>query len=329
MKINNKSISIAFIVILIATAVVSAIGMILMRKQPLVLQGQVEATEIRISGKLPGRIDSFLVQEGDWVRAGDTLVVINSPTIEAKYRQVNALEQVAREQNKKIDAGTRRQIIATAQQLWNKTQSDLTLSKTTYQRILALYRDSVVTSQRKDEVEALYKAAQAAERAAYEQYQMAVDGAQSEDRASARSLVDAARSTVDEVSALLVDSRLTAPEDGQIATIFPKRGELVAPGTPIMSLIVMSDAHVVLNVREDLMPQFKIGGTFKADVPAIGKKDLEFRIYYISPLGSFATWKSTKQTGSYDMQTFEIHARPTQAVDGLRPGMSVLLTMKD
>ncbi len=325
MKINNKTISIAFILILIATVAVSAIGMILMRQQPLILQGQVEATEIRISGKLPGRIDSFLVREGDWVRAGDTLVVINSPTIEAKYRQVNALEQVAQEQNKKIDAGTRRQIIATAQQLWNKTQSDLTLAKTTYQRILALYKDSVVTSQRKDEVEAMYKAAQAAERAAYEQYQMAVDGAQREDRASARSLVDAARSTVDEVSALLVDSRLTAPEDGQIATIFPKRGELVAPGTPIMSLIVMSDAHVVLNVREDLMPQFKMGETFKADVPAIGKKDIEFRIYYISPLGSFATWKSTKQTGSYDMQTFEIHARPTQGVEGLRPGMSVLI----
>ena len=76
----------------------------------MVLQGQIEATEIRISGKLPGRIDSFLVEEGEWVKAGDTLVVINSPTIEAKYRQVNALEQVAQEQNKKIDAGTRRQI---------------------------------------------------------------------------------------------------------------------------------------------------------------------------------------------------------------------------
>ena len=232
---------------------------------------------------------------------------------------------MAQEQNKKIDAGTRRQIIATALQLWNKTQSDLTLAQTTYQRILTLYKDSVLTSQRKDEVEAMYKAAQAAERAAYQQYQMAVDGAQSEDRAAARSLVDAARSTVDEVSALLVDSRLTAPEDGQIATIFPKRGELVAPGTPIMSLVVMSDAHVVLNIREDLMPQFKMGGTFKADIPALGKKDIEFRIYYISPLGSFATWKSTKQTGSYDMQTFEIHARPVQAVEGLRPGMSAIV----
>ena len=325
MNISNKTISIAFIVVLIVTVGVSVIGMSLMSRKRMVLLGQVEATEIRISGKLPGRVDSFLVQEGDWVKAGDTLVVINSPTIEAKYRQVNALEQVAQEQNKKIDAGTRRQIIATALQLWNKTQSDLTLAQTTYQRILTLYKDSVVTSQRKDEVEAMYKAAQAAERAAYQQYQMAVDGAQSEDRAAARSLVDAARSTVDEVSALLVDSRLTAPEDGQIATIFPKRGELVAPGTPIMSLVVMSDAHVVLNIREDLMPQFKMGGTFKADIPALDKKDIEFRIYYISPLGSFATWKSTKQTGSYDMQTFEIHARPVQAVEGLRPGMSAIV----
>ena len=329
MNINNKTISITFIVILIVTVVVSIIGMLLMSRQPMVLQGQIEATEIRISGKLPGRIDSFLVEEGEWVKAGDTLVVINSPTIEAKYRQVNALEQVAQEQNKKIDAGTRRQIIATARQLWNKTQSDLTLAQTTYRRVLTLYKDSVVTEQRKDEVEAMYKAAQAAERAAYQQYQMAVDGAQSEDRAAARSLVDAARSTVDEVSALLVDSKLIAPEDGQIATIFPKRGELVAPGTPIMNLIVMNDVHAVLNIREDLMPQFKIGGTFKADVPALDKKDIEFRIYYISPLGSYATWKSTKQTGSYDMQTFEIHARPVQAVEGLRPGMSVLLTHAD
>ena len=137
------------------------------------------------------------------MKQGDTLVVINSPTVEAKYRQVDALKQVAVEQNKKIDAGTRRQIIATAQQLWNKTQSDLALARTTYNRILTLYKDSVVTSQRKDEVEAMYKAAQAAERAAYEQYQMAVDGAQSEDKASARSMVNAANSTVDEVSSLL------------------------------------------------------------------------------------------------------------------------------
>ena len=319
MKPTSKTLSWAFVIILLAVGIFTGLGVILMHKQPLVLQGQAEATEIRISGKLPGRIDTFFVQEGDWVHRGDTLVVINSPEVHAKYQQVNALEQVAVQQNKKIDAGTRRQIVATALQLWNKTKSDLTLAQTTYNRILTLYKDSVITSQIKDEVEAMYKAAVAAERAAYEQYQMAVDGAQKEDKASAASMVDAARSTVDEVSALLVDARLTAPENGQIATIFP--------GTPIMNLVVMDDIHVVLNVREDLMPQFKMDETFVADVPAIGKKNIEFKIYYISPLGSFATWKSTKQTGSYDLRTFEIHARPTQKVDDLRPGMSVLLTL--
>lgn len=278
MDITKRTISIAFILILAVTILVSVLGMALMSHQPLVLQGQIEATEIRISGKLPGRVDSFLVREGDRVKAGDTLVVINSPAIEAKYRQLNALEQVARQQNKKIDAGTRRQIVATALQLWNKSKSDLTLAQTTYRRISTLYRDSVVTSQRKDEVQAL-----------------------------------------------LVDSRLVAPEAGQIATIFPKRGELVAPGAPIMNLVVTDDAHMVLNVREDLMPQFRMDATIRADVPAIAEKDVEFRIYYISPLGSFATWKSTRQTGSYDMQTFEIHARPVQKVEGLRPGMGVLI----
>ena len=134
MNISNKTISIAFIVVLIVTVGVSVIGMSLMSRQPMVLQGQVEATDDTHQRKTDRACRSSRTEEMG--KAGDTLVVINSPTIEAKYRQVNALEQVAQEQNKKIDAGTRRQIIATALQLWNKTQSDLTLAQTTYQRIL-------------------------------------------------------------------------------------------------------------------------------------------------------------------------------------------------
>ncbi len=327
MNSSKKLLSIAFIIILVAVVAVTTVGMILVKKQPLVLQGYAEATEIRISGKLPGRIDSFMVKEGDWVMKGDTVVLINSPTIEAKYRQVDALKQVAIEQNRKVDAGTRQQIIAAALQVWNAAKSELNLAKTTYDRISVLYKDSVVTSQRKDEVEAMYQTASAAERAAYEQYQLALAGAQQEDKASALSLVHAAAGTVDEVNSLLVDARLTVPESGQIGTIFPKRGELVAPGTPIMNLIVLDDIHIVLNVREDLMPDFQMEGTFKGNVPAINKNNIEFKIYYISPLGSFATWKSTKQVGSYDMRTFEIHARPTERVENLRPGMSILVTM--
>lgn len=328
MKMSNKSISIAFIGILIVIAIISFIGILLMEQKSIILQGEIEATEIQISGKLPGRIEKFNVQEGDWVESGDTLVIINSPIVEAQYKQANALKRVAQEEQKKIDTGTRKQIIATAKQLWNKTLSDLTLAQTTYQRIERLYNDSIATSQQKDEAEAIYKAALAAERAAYEQYQLAIDGPQNEDKAAAQNIVEAAHSTVEEVSALLMDAHLTAPSKGQIGSIYPKQGELVAPGAPIMSLIIMEDIHLVLNVREDLMPHFKNGETIHVDIPAINGKGVGFRIYYISPLGSFATWKSTQQAGSYDMRTFEIHARPLTHIPELRPGMSILLAIK-
>lgn len=329
MEKQKKQIGIAFVVILLAVVIVSAVGIIAMSNKPVILQGQIEADEIRISGKLPGRIDTFLVWEGQDVKMGDTLVVINSPEARAKYQQVNALEDIAKFQNKKIDDGTRQQIVRSVEELWNKAKSDLQLAKVTYDRIQVLYKDSVVTSQRKDEVEAMYKAALAAERAAHQQYLLVKDGAQKEDKESARSLVSAARSTVDEVEALLTDAHLTAPEDGQISTIYPKRGELVGAGTPIMSLVVLSDCHVVLNVREDYMHYFRMNENFMGDVPALGAENIEFKINYISPLGSFATWRSTKQTGSYDMKTFEIHALPVTPMDELRPGMSVLVNLNE
>lgn len=327
MSNNKKYIAIAFVVILLLVVIISTIGIIGMGNKPEILQGQIESTEIRISGKIPGRIDNFYVKEGQNVSKGDTLVVINSPEFWAKYDQVNSLGNVAVYENQKIEEGTRKQIVETVRQLWNKTKSDLDLAKTTYNRINTLHKDSVVTTQRKDEAEALYKAAQAAERAAYQEYQMALDGARKQDKESSKSLVDAAKSTIQEISILLEDTKLIAPESGQISVIYPKRGELIGPGTPIMSLVVLEDAHVVLNVREDLMPNFTIGGKFKGDVPSVGGKDIEFEIYYISPLGSYATWKSTKQVGSYDMRTFEIKARPTQKVGDLRPGMSVLVNI--
>lgn len=327
MNKSKKYIAIAFVAVLVLVVIVSTIGIIALGNKPEVLQGQIEATEIRISGKLPGRIDIFYVEEGQNVTKGDTLVVINSPEFRAKYDQVSALGNIAVYENQKVQEGTRKQIIESVRQLWEKTKSDLVLAKVTYDRIQALYIDSVVTAQRLDETVALYKAAQAAERAAYQEYQMALDGARKQDRESSQSMVTAAKSTIQEIAVLLEDTKLTAPESGQIAAIYSKRGELVGPGAPIMSLVVLEDAHVVLNVREDLMPHFKIGGKFRGDVPAIDQKGIEFEIYYISPLGSYATWKSTKQTGSYDMRTFEIKAQSTQKNELLRPGMSVLVTM--
>lgn len=325
MEKNRKRLAIAFVAILSGVVLITAIGMLTAKKPPLTLQGEVEATEIRISGKLLGRVDSFLVREGDVVRKGEELVVINSPIVEAQYRKSEALHRAAQEENRKLDVGTRRQVVEAAYQVWQSAKSQAELAEKTYRRVLTLYRDSVVARQRYDEAEAAMRSTAAAERTAYEQYQMAVEGAQREDRIAGKSMVEVAASGVDEVAALLIDARLSAPADGQIAAIFPKQGELVAPGAPIMNLVVIDDCYVVFNVREDLMPHFRMGGHFTVHIPALGRNDVELEIYYISPLGSFATWKSTKEAGSYDMRTFEVKLRPLHPVEGLRPGMTTIL----
>ena len=327
MENQNKLLAKIFIVVIMLVVLVSMVGIMSMCHKPVVLQGQVEATEIRISGKLPGRIDTFYVSEGQRVKIGDTLVLINSPEAWAKLQQATAMENVAKYQNEKVDAGTRLQIVRTAEELWNKSKSDLQLAEVTYRRIQALYNDSVVSLQRVDEVKAMYKAALAAEHASYQQYLLAKDGAQQEDKESARSLVNAAQGTVNEVQSLLLDARLAAPADGEIATVYVKRGELVGAGTPIMNLVVLDDIHIILNVREDYLSHFQMGEVFVGKVPALDGDEIVFRIYYISPLGSFATWKSNLQGGNYDMRTFEIKAKPVEDIDGLRPGMTVLVEL--
>ncbi len=329
MEKRRRYLTVAFAALLGAVVATTLIGQFTARKPRLTLQGEVEATEIRISGKLLGRIDSFRVSEGDVVRRGDTLVVINSPLAEAQYRKTEALHRAAVEENRKVDRGTRRQIVESAYQVWQAAKSQAELAQKTYSRVQTLYADSVVPRQRYDEAEAAMRSARATERSAYEQYRLADEGLQREDREASRNMVAAAASSVAEVEALLVDARLTAPADGQIAGIYPKRGELVAPGAPIMTLVVKDDSYVVFNVREDLMPHFRVGRRFVGRVPALARDDVAMEVYYISPLGSFATWKSTKQAGSYDMRTFEVRLRPIGAVEGLRPGMTAILELKD
>ena len=180
-----------------------------------------------------------------------------------------------------------------------------------------------MSTQRYDEAEALYKVAVAAERASHQQYLLAKAGAQKQDKESARSLVNAAQGTVNEVQSVLQDAWLTAPRSGEIATLYAKCGELVGTGTPIMNLVVIDDCHVVFHVREDYLPYFGMGQAFVGKIPALRDREVVFRVNYVSPLGSFATWQSTVKGSSYDLRTFEVHALPVERVDGLRPGMSV------
>ncbi len=330
MNTENKLILKITALIVVIVAIISIFGMILNNDTPQILQGEIECTQIKISGKLLGRVEQFYTTEGAHVKAGDTLVLINSPEADALMQSASAMKDVAAYENKKVDKGARTQITASLKEAWAAAQAQAELASNTNERIERLYKDSVVTLQRKEEVNALYQAALAAEKAARYQYEMALEGAQQEDKGAARSLVEAAQGNVNEIKALLQDSRLTAPADGVISEIYPSQGELVLPGSAIMNLLVLQDNHVTLNIREDLLEHFLEGKTFTGKIPALGNTSLTFKVYYVSPLGSYATWQSSRQSGSYDLVTFKIKARPVNSgkeAMQLRPGMSVIVQM--
>lgn len=325
---NNKNILNTILIIILIMAAISLAGVIFFRIQPVILQGEIQSTTITISGKLPGRISSFYVREGEHVNAGDTLVSINSPEAVAELLTATAMENAARYQSLKVDSGTRPEIVKSLEQAYIAAQANYALALATYKRTEKLFLDSIATSQRMDEVTAIYKSAGAAVNAARLQYEMAVAGAQSEDKMSSRAVAEAAKGGVLALESLLADTHLTAPSGGEISSIYPTAGELVMTGTPIMDIAVTDSCYAVLNIREDLLPHFGMGEKFKGKVPALGNKELWFRIFYISPLGSFANWHASRGYTSYNIVTFQIKASPIEKA-GLRPGMSVLVELSE
>ncbi|MCM1066134.1 MAG: efflux RND transporter periplasmic adaptor subunit [Muribaculaceae bacterium] len=327
-KRANRTLLVTMAIVVVAVAVIAIIGFVFMNRPDSFIEGQVEGTHIRISGKLPGRVVEFYAHEGDTVHAGDTLVHIHSSVVDAQLGQAEAMRSVASATDQKVDAGTRIQIVNAAADLLRQAEAAETIAKKTYDRMERLFSEGVISEQKRDEAKAAYDAAVAAKGAAQSQLSLAKAGAQKEDKAAAAAMVRAADSGVAQVNALLEDSYLTAPFDGTIDQVYPEPGELVAMGAPIMSLLRSDDRWVTFNVREELLADMPMGKEITVMIPALGKKEIKANIYYIRDMGSYATWRSTKSTGSYDSRTFQIKARPTEQVEGLRPGMSAILTEK-
>lgn len=324
-KKENRTLLGALGFIVLAVAVLAIVGFLFLNKPADILEGQAEATSVRVSGKLPGRVVEFYVQEGDLVHKGDTLVHIHSSLAEAKLEQAQGMETAARAMDRKVDAGTRSQIIQSAYEMWQQANAAVTITKKTYDRMQNLYSEGVMSEQKRDEAKAAYDAAVAAAKAAESQYSLAKSGAQSEDKTSAAAMVTVAKGGVSEVEALLEDQYLTAPCDGQIDVIFPHVGELVALGVPIMNVLKLQDKYITFNVREHYLKDFRMGQDVTVTIPALDNKELKARIYYIRDLGSYATWHATKTTGDWDAKTFEVKMRPAEDLPDLRPGMTVII----
>lgn len=322
-KKGNIWIGIGVLVALIAA--VSVLGIIFSRPKEAVIQGEAEAAEYRISGKVPGRIEAFYAAEGDMVHKGDTLVLIDSPEVRAKLAQANAAYAAAAAQRNKANTGARKEEIAGAYEIWQKALVGKDIAKKTLDRATRLHEQKVISDQKFDEATAQYNAAAATAEAAKSQYDMAVKGAREEDKAAAIALVDRANGAVMEVKSYLSELKLTSPIDGVISARYPHVGELVGTGSPIMTVTDLSDMWFTFNIREDKLHSMKSGDKLRLSIPALDGKEIDATVTYIAARESYATWRATKETDQYDAKTFEVRAVPVSKVEGLRPGMTAIV----
>lgn len=311
---------------LIALLVIIGIaGYITAKPKAMTIQGEAEATEYRVSGKVPGRVEEIFVREGSMVHKGDTLVLIDSPEVRAKLAQAKAARDAALAQSRKAVNGARQEQITGAYQLWQQAIVQEDVLRKSFERTQNLYDQKVISSQKYDEVKAKHDAAVSQTLAAKSQYDMAVNGARQEDKDAALALVHQADGAIQEVEGYLSELYLTAPSDGIISSIYPKAGELVGQGAPVMTVTDLSDIWFTFNIREDYLHGMKTGDKITLSIPALDGKKCEAVVNYIAVRDSYATWKATKEIGQYDAKTFEVRAVPQQTIDGILPGMTAII----
>lgn len=325
MKNNTKSLWIGIGVVIVVVAIIALIGLFAIRPEPEVLMGEVMASEYRVANKVPGRIDTIFVEEGQTVKTGDTLAFVSSPEVDAKMMQAKAARNAATAQSVKAQNGARQQQVASAYEMWQKAQVGVDIAKKSYDRVQALYEKNVVSAQKRDEVEAQYKAAVATANAAKQQYDLAMEGAQNEDKMAAQALVAQASGAVSEVQSYIDSRYLLAPCNGEVVEIYPKRGELAGTGSPVMSVLDMSDVWFTFSVREDMLKDLKVGAEVEVNIPALGEQRYKAKVTQLKAMASYATWRATKMTGQYDVKSFDVKLVPVEHIADLRPGMTVII----
>jgi HlyD family secretion protein len=297
----------------------------LVRPQPLLVQGEVDATRLDIAARIDGRVADIPVTRGENVAAGAVLVRIDNPENIAKREQAVAGKVVADAQLANINAGTRREVIAARKAALERAQASVVLAQKTYDRISQLAEHGNAPQARLDQVtDSLHESQRAADQAksAYEQ---AVNGYTAEERQIAVANVQRAVSDIAAVQSIIDQMVITAPLAAQVYKRNVEPGEYISPGVPLVTLIDLNDLWIHFDLREDLVRTLKVGDRFAVRIPALADPRITVEVKLIATKGEYASWRATRATGDFDLRTFSIRAYPVEQVPELRPGMSAYL----
>jgi HlyD family secretion protein len=270
-------------------------------------------------------VDSIYVREGDMVRRGQLLATLDGTEIRARAVQAQAARDAAKASRDRTLNGYRSEEIRSARDEYERAAAAEAIAETTFVRYDRLMSEGVIATQKRDEAEANYRTSRQATAAANAQYDLVRSGNRAEDRAAAIAELRKADGAVAEATSYVDDNALRSAVDGQVMVKVVEQGELVSPGLPVLTVVDLTDQWITVNVREDRLAGLETGDTLSAVIPALGSDSHRFTVYYISPLGSFATWRATRESGGFDVRTFEVRARPQRPLEGMRPGMSALI----
>lgn len=291
------------------------------------LQGEITAQSYNVSSKVPGRVSEIAVKKGQKIQKGDFVFSITSPEIEAKLKQAKAAKDAAASQKAQANNGARKEQIQAAKEQYEKAKAAEELLQKTYERIENLYKEGVVSEQKRDEVYTKYLASKHTAQAAKQLYVMAKKGARIEIKQAADAQERVYKGKVDEVQAYAKETKQYAFHQGEVSNILIHEGELAPSGFPVVTLLDMDDVWARVSVREDYLHYFTIGKELQVKVPALSDKTYTFKVSYIHPQGEYATWRASESGKGFDMKSFEVELCPVEKIEGLRVGMSVLIQL--
>lgn len=290
------------------------------RQKEFVIQGEVEVNRVDISVRVQGRATELFYELGDDVKKGEVLVILENPAMKAQQITAEAQYNVA-VANRNVAYSTRPEVIEAQKALVAAAEDAVILAKHSYDRVKNA--QGGVSQQVFDEVKTAYEVAVKNKLAAVANLELAENGSSIETKELADAQVEQAKASLNQVNTDVDTLIVYATTDGQVTAKIAEVGQLYNPGTPLYSLIDLSNMWVTFNVREDFLNAAKIGDTFEVEVPALGITT-EVKITALNALGQYASWRATKATGEFDLRTFEVRAKPVNPINGLRPGMSVI-----
>jgi HlyD family secretion protein len=310
---------------IVATTIAVIVGLslwYLVQPEPLIVQGEADSTRIDIAARVDGRVERIAVVRGGNVAAGATLITIQNPELVAKYAEAQATRAVAEAELARVNAGTRKEVIAVRKAEIARAESTLTLARQTHERVRQLAADRFAPQQKLDEATDALQVAQRGYDQAALAYEEAVAGFTREEHATAEAKVAKAEATVATLKALVDQMTVVAPIAAQVYQINTELGEVVAPGVPLLALVDLGDVWLRFDLREDLVRGLKVGDRIDVRLPALGDRKIAAELRLIAAKGEYAGWRATRATGDFDLRTFQIRAYPIDRVPELRPGMS-------